>query len=102
MSEEMIAPALEFGATSGNRRAPPSSTYGLTLADHVAIVGGGFSGTLMAVNLLRYGDCRVTLIERGDGFARGVAYSTREPRHLLNVRAGNMSALPDQPDHFVN
>ncbi|WEK48345.1 MAG: FAD-dependent oxidoreductase [Candidatus Andeanibacterium colombiense] len=101
MSEEAIAPAIDFGVTD-DRRMPASTTYSLTLADHVAIVGGGFSGTLMAVNLLRYGDTRVTLIERGDSFARGAAYSTKEPRHLLNVRAGNMSALADQPDHFVD
>lgn len=69
-------------------------------ADHVAIVGGGFSGTLMAINLLRHDGPRVTLIERGGAFARGVAYSTAHDEHLLNVRAGNMSALPDEPDHF--
>jgi uncharacterized NAD(P)/FAD-binding protein YdhS len=44
----------------------------------------------------------VTLIERRDRqLARGVAYSAAHPDHLLNVRAGNMSALPDDPDHFV-
>ncbi|MET0370706.1 MAG: FAD-dependent oxidoreductase [Sphingobium sp.] len=44
-------------------------------ADHVAIVGGGFSGTLLAINLLRHGEARVTLIERrGDRLGRGLAY----------------------------
>jgi len=69
--------------------------------DHVAIVGGGFSGTLLAVNLLRHDGPRATLIERRDHTARGVAYSAAHPDHLLNVRAENMSALPDDPDHFV-
>ena len=32
--------------------------------DHVAIIGGGFSGTLLAVNLLRHDGPRATLIER--------------------------------------
>jgi uncharacterized NAD(P)/FAD-binding protein YdhS len=68
---------------------------------HVAIIGAGFSGTLQAINLLRHDGPRVTLIERGDSFARGVAYSTADAGHLLNVRAANMSALPDDPDHFV-
>ncbi|SFR75765.1 FAD/NAD(P)-binding protein [Sphingomonas jatrophae] len=69
--------------------------------DHIAIVGAGFSGTLQAINLLRHDGPRVTLIERRGAFGRGVAYSTPNPAHLLNVRAANMSALPDVPDHFV-
>ena len=67
---------------------------------HVAIIGGGFSGALQAINLLRHQGPRATLIERRDVAARGVAYSAAHPDHLLNVRAGNMSALPQQPDHF--
>ncbi len=71
-------------------------------SDHVLIVGGGFSGTLLAINLLRHEGPRATLVERRAGqVARGVAYSAAHPSHLLNVRAGNMSALPDEPDHFV-
>ncbi|AGZ44803.1 hypothetical protein AFR_32725 [Actinoplanes friuliensis DSM 7358] len=31
----------------------------------------------------------------------GVAYGTAQPWHLLNSRAGAMSADPDDPDHFV-
>jgi uncharacterized NAD(P)/FAD-binding protein YdhS len=69
--------------------------------EHVAIVGAGFSGTLQAINLLRHGGPRATLIERHPRIARGVAYSTVHPGHLLNVRATNMSALPDDPDHFA-
>lgn len=67
----------------------------------VAIVGAGFSGALLAVNLLRHDPrLHVQLIERRHGPGRGIAYSTAHPDHLLNVRAGNMSAFPDQPDHF--
>jgi uncharacterized NAD(P)/FAD-binding protein YdhS len=69
---------------------------------HVAIVGGGFAGTLLAINLLRHDGPRATLIERRAGqVARGVAYGTAHAEHLLNVRAGNMSAMPDDPGHFV-
>src|SRR5689334_1689781 len=32
---------------------------------------------------------------------RGVAYSTTEPVHLLNVRAESMSALAGEPNHFA-
>jgi len=70
---------------------------------HVVIIGAGFSGSLLAINLLRHGGPRVTLIERRAGqIGRGVAYSAADPGHLLNVRASNMSALPDSPDHFVD
>ena len=66
------------------------------------IVGGGYSGTLIAVGLLERGAGPVTLIERAPVFARGAAYGTVHPEHLLNVRAANMSAFPDRPDDFVH
>ncbi|WP_235535181.1 FAD/NAD(P)-binding protein [Sphingomonas sp. Leaf339] len=69
---------------------------------HVAIVGGGFSGTLMAINLFRFGGPRATLIERAPRrLARGIAYGAARPDQLLNVRAAGMSAFPDDPDHFA-
>lgn len=71
----------------------------------VAIVGGGFSGALTAVNLLSMRvdyPVQIFLIERAPRFARGFAYSTNSPMHLLNVPAGKMSALPDKPEHFLN
>lgn len=68
----------------------------------VAIIGGGFSGTMQAINLLRHDGPAAILIERRESrLGRGVAYSAAHPDHLLNVRAGNMSALPDDPTHFV-
>lgn len=73
-------------------------------AFRVAVIGAGLSGSLLAVHLLQH--CRpadrIYLIESRAGFGRGLAYSTSNPNHLLNVRAGNMSAFPDQPDHFVD
>ena len=67
----------------------------------VAIIGGGFSGALQAVNLLRHDGPRAVLIERRPEVGRGTAYSTPHPAHLLNVPANNMSALPDDPGHFL-
>src|SRR5436305_1811184 len=69
----------------------------------VAIVGGGAGGTLVAIQLLRQArpPLSITLVEPGERLGRGVAYSTREPEHLLNVPAGKVSALPDAPDHFA-
>lgn len=69
--------------------------------NRVAIVGAGFSGALQAINLLRHDGPSAMLIERRGDAGRGVAYSAAHPSHLLNVRAANMSAFPDEPDHFV-
>jgi uncharacterized NAD(P)/FAD-binding protein YdhS len=67
----------------------------------VAIVGGGFSGTLLAINLLRHG-VKTVLIERDEAqLAKGLAFGTRRAEHLLNVRAANMSAFPDDLGHFL-
>jgi uncharacterized NAD(P)/FAD-binding protein YdhS len=69
---------------------------------HAIIVGGGASGVLLAYQLLRL-DRRafqVTLIEQRSEVGRGLAYHTGNPDHLLNVRVANMSALPEDPDHF--
>lgn len=70
----------------------------------VAIVGGGFAGTMVAVHLLRAAQrpLRIVLIERDDMPGRGVAYRDQPECHLLNVRAEAMSAFPAEPDHFLN
>jgi uncharacterized NAD(P)/FAD-binding protein YdhS len=70
----------------------------------VAIVGGGFCGTLTAVNLARSSPqpLQVVLVNCRYPLGRGVAYGTPRPEHLLNVAARNMSAFPDLPSHFVD
>jgi len=74
----------------------------LDAASHVVIIGGGFSGTMQAINLLRHHGPRATLIERrAVRLGRGVAYNAASDDLLLNVRAANMSALPDDPAHFA-
>jgi len=68
----------------------------------VAIIGGGASGSLTALaiaGLPALGP--VTLVDTGGAFARGVAYATEDPVHLLNVPAGRMSAFADQPSHLL-
>jgi len=70
----------------------------------IAIVGGGFCGTLCAVHLLQIQPRpfnRIVLIDAGERVARGVAYATREPQHLLNVPAGRMSAFMGDREHFL-
>src|SRR5215472_1761475 len=70
------------------------------MTESVAIVGGGASGTLTAVALAGRGT-PVTLLDAHGAFALGLAYSTTEPVHLLNVPTGRMSALPDEPAHLL-
>ncbi|HEX5237541.1 MAG TPA: FAD/NAD(P)-binding protein [Sphingomicrobium sp.] len=66
----------------------------------VAIIGGGFSGTILAAQLARRGiDC--ALVDGSGRLGKGVAYSTTEPAHLLNVRAEGMSAWAGDPGHFA-
>ena len=66
----------------------------------VAIVGGGASGTILAAQLARRG-VRSLLIDGSGRMGKGVAYSTTEAAHLLNVRAESMSALAGDPGHFA-
>jgi uncharacterized NAD(P)/FAD-binding protein YdhS len=68
----------------------------------VVIIGGGATGALLACHLLRdpSSPVRVTIIEKSAAAGSGLAYGTLNPHHLLNVRAHNMSAYPDQPNHF--
>jgi len=69
----------------------------------IAIIGGGFAGAALAAQVLRKssGALSVVLIERGPRVGKGVAYGTKCGLHLLNVRAQNMSAYPDDPEHFL-
>ncbi len=69
----------------------------------IVIVGGGASGALVATQLARRATAPldVTIVEPRPRLARGLAYSTEDPRHLVNVPARGMSALPDVADHFT-
>jgi uncharacterized NAD(P)/FAD-binding protein YdhS len=70
----------------------------------IAVLGAGFSGSLLTLHLLRRcpDTTRVVLIERNSKFGTGLAYSTGNPNHILNVPAGRMSAFRERPDDFLN
>ena len=71
----------------------------------IVVVGAGFSGTLVAVHLLRAeapDGSEVVLFERGARFGPGVAYATPRPEHLLNVPACRMSAFEEDASHFLD
>lgn len=67
----------------------------------IAVIGAGFTGTLLAWHLGEAGMDSIVIGER-ESFGRGRAYSTTHAEHLLNVPAGGMSAFPDNPDHFLD
>lgn len=68
----------------------------------IVVIGGGASATLLAHALRRqYGrDCLI--IDPSPQPALGAAYGTRCIGHLLNVPARGMSAVADDPGHFVD
>lgn len=66
----------------------------------VLIIGGGFSGAMLAARLAEKGRASVVM-ETSGTLARGVAYGTGDDTHRLNVRAANMGALADDPGHFL-
>ena len=70
----------------------------------VAIIGGGFCGLMTAIHLKQHSKqpIHVLIFDTENTLGCGVAYSTYTDLHLLNVRAGNMSAFPDDPLHFTN
>jgi len=70
----------------------------------IAIAGGGAAGTLLAIQLLRGASAprRIAVLEPRAHLGRGGAHATRHAEHLLNVRAGGMSAFADAPDDFVD
>ena len=68
---------------------------------HIAIIGGGFSGAMLAARLAQNG-LTSTIIDRATDIGLGVAYSTPFDGHLLNVRSNRMSAVEGRPDDFVD
>ena len=70
----------------------------------IAVVGAGFSGTLLSPHLprRRLPGTRVVLIDCNARFGRGQAHATGNPSHLLNVPAGRMSAFHDRSNDFLD
>ncbi len=69
----------------------------------IAIVGAGFSGTAVAINLLQQPSSAhlgVILLDTAPA-GRGVAYADRAYPYLLNVPAGRMSCDAAQPLDFL-
>lgn len=68
----------------------------------VLIIGGGLSGSMLAVQLLRLpGNRRISIIETRSELGRGEAYSATELGHTLNGNAARMSVDPDNADDLT-
>lgn len=69
---------------------------------HITIVGGGFSGAAVAIHLLGLmpEGLRVTLLEPRTVPGAGVAYSTAEPSHRINVPASRMQLAGEEEGAF--
>src|SRR5580698_3927448 len=74
-----------------------------TVQKTIAIIGGGVSGALTAYHLIQQRvDARIVIIDPRPELGLGLAYSTPSLQHLLNVPAAKISALPNDPEHFLN
>ncbi|UUZ60267.1 FAD/NAD(P)-binding protein [Nocardioides sp. B-3] len=72
----------------------------------VVVIGAGAAGTPVAIHLARNAHQRGTsvdlvLVDPADRAGRGTAFGTTDDEHLLNVPAAGMTALPQDPGHFV-
>lgn len=70
----------------------------------IVIVGAGFTGCCLAVQMVRTATVplAITLIEPNSHLGRGLAYSTVDPDHRLNAPAYVHSMLPDDAFHFTS
>ena len=68
----------------------------------VLIAGGGASGTLTAIALMRAGvpSENIVIAEPRELLGEGLAYQTRDSLHRLNVPTGRLSAVEESPDDF--
>jgi len=85
-----------FSPTHGDRACDGKNSY------TVVVIGGGFSGAVSVIHLLRQlpSGHSLAIVEKGDSLGHGVAYGTQCKNHLLNARAGTMSAMFTDPNHF--
>ncbi|MEL1263325.1 FAD/NAD(P)-binding protein [Pseudoxanthomonas putridarboris] len=69
----------------------------------ITIIGAGFTGGTLATLLASDSDetTEVCLVGVEETFARGVAYGETRPEHVLNVRARQLGADPDNPEEFA-
>ncbi|MBP0597360.1 FAD/NAD(P)-binding protein [Herbaspirillum sp. LeCh32-8] len=77
----------------------------------LAIIGGGFAGTVTAIKLLRAiradadgnaAPVSIRIIESRAELGRGIAYSTDNDDHIVNGPAQLFGLYPDRPSHLAD
>ena len=69
----------------------------------IGIIGGGFSGCMLAHHLLeKTENFQVVIFNKSNRIGPGLAYEPQSSTMLLNVKAGKMSAFPAIPSDFVD
>jgi len=75
----------------------------------IAIVGCGASGTVTLSYLVTYYEqlklsqpVRIYVFEKSKTLGVGVAYSTENDEHILNMRNGTVDIFSDRPGHFMD
>ena len=89
---------LELARPPQTSCSPCESSY----RPKIAIVGGGFSGTVVLANLVANAPAHsieIDMFETRDDCGPGLAYGTCERVHLLNVQAARMGAVA--PEDFL-
>ena len=67
----------------------------------IVIIGGGFSGAVLALHLRRKSSAaEIVVIEPHADIGRGLAYTTTDPAHRINVPATRMILDEDDAEHF--
>jgi uncharacterized NAD(P)/FAD-binding protein YdhS/predicted metal-dependent enzyme (double-stranded beta helix superfamily) len=87
----------------------PPAACGRTAAPDAAVVtiiGGGFSGIMVAAHIVREAAAirravHIVIIDRQTALGEGAAYRTPDSSHVLNLPAAHMSAWPERPDDFL-
>ena len=92
--------------TTSTQSLPPGPGLAPGRGPVIAIIGGGASGTLAAIHLLRAAAARqyplrIALIDRLGRHGLGEAYSTANPAHLLNALTARMSGVAGDPGHLL-
>jgi uncharacterized NAD(P)/FAD-binding protein YdhS len=89
-------------------RRPISSAaepFGAGGRSRLAVIGCGAAGALLAIELMRRpdlpGPVELLIVEPRPELGRGVAYSTPDPLHLLNVPVQAMSAVSGDSEHLL-
>jgi uncharacterized NAD(P)/FAD-binding protein YdhS len=69
----------------------------------IAVIGGGFAGAAFAIHLIRANGERplaIDVYEPRPLLGAGLAYSSEDPAHRINVAAARMAVFSEDPTHF--